>query len=346
MRRWIILAASLVVSVGFLWLALRDVPLTEVLDGIRQADPLWIVLSLVGVFGALAGRAVLWRGLLDNRLSLMQSFHILNITMLLNQLPLRAGEVVRTLLTTRYRIPVVTAATSIIVERLLDVVTVVIILAIGLARLPNAPPGMAQAAALFGAAAVFAFVAMIVFARYPQVADRLLAGFEARLPILKRLHLQKRVDEILDGLRTLTQTRRAAHAILWQIISWVFSLVTFYCLERALGIQHVDVGLMMLLGVSLAAFSIAIPVSVAAIGPFEGAVRVAGNAVSMSAVTATTLGFLFHGITVLAYAFWGVIGLVALGVSFGEVFARPAETSHAASIPDSSPQNTQQERLR
>ena len=335
MRRWIILAASLVVSAGFLWLALRDVPLAEVLDGIRQADPVWIGLSFVGVFGALAGRAVLWRGLLDNRLSLMQSFHILNITMILNQLPLRAGEVVRTLLTTRYNIPVVTAATSIVVERLLDVVTVVVILAIGLTRLPDAPPAMGQAATFFGAAAVIAFVVMIVFARYPQVADRVLVWFESRLPVLKRLHLQKRVDEVLDGLRPLTHARRAIHAIVWEIISWSFSLATFYCLERALAIQNVDLGLMTLLGVSLASFSIAIPVSVAAIGPFEGAVRVAGNAVSMSAVAATTLGFLFHGITVLGYAFWGVIGLVALGVSFGDVFARPAETSPAAQNLDS-----------
>ncbi len=326
MRRWIILAASLVVSVVFLWLALRDVPLTEVLDGIRQADPLWIVLSFVGVFGALAGRAVLWRGLLDNRLTPMQSFHILNITMMLNQLPLRAGEVVRTLLTTRYNIPVVTAATSIVVERLLDVVTVVVILAIGLTRLPNAPAGMAQAAELFGAAAVIAFVVMVGFARYPQIADRVLIWFEARLPMLKRLNLQTRADEVLDGLRPLTHARRALHAIVWEIISWSFSLITFYCLERALGIQNVDLGLMMLLGVSLASFSIAIPVSVAAIGPFEGAVRVAGSAVTMSAVAATTLGFLFHGITVLGYAFWGVIGLVALGVSFGDVFTQREST--------------------
>ena len=325
MRRWIILAVSLIVSAGFLWLALRDVPLNEVINGIRQADPLWIVFSFVGVFGALGGRAVLWRGLLDNRLSLTQAFHILNITMILNQLPLRAGEVVRTLLTTRFGIPVVTAATSIVVERLLDVVTVVVMLAIGLTRLPSAPPAMAQAAALFGAAAVVAFIVMIGFARYPQIADRLLVWLEGHLPALKRLHLQQRVDEVLDGLRPLTHARRAAHAILWEVISWSFSLATFYCLERALGIQNVDLGLMMLLGVSLASFSIAIPVSVAAIGPFEGAVRVAGNAVGMSAVAATTLGFLFHGITVLGYAFFGVIGLIALGVSLGDVFAQPAK---------------------
>ena len=35
MRRWVIVAASVLVSALFLWLALRDVPLTEVVAGIQ-----------------------------------------------------------------------------------------------------------------------------------------------------------------------------------------------------------------------------------------------------------------------------------------------------------------------
>ena len=126
---------------------------------------------------------------------------------------------------------------------------------------------------------------------------------------------------MLDGLRPLTHPGKAAQALFWTTAGWVFSLVTFYALERALGITGVDLVMGALIGVSLAAFSIAIPVSVAAIGPFESAVRVAGDAVSMSPITATTLGFLFHGVTVLSYAVIGTIGLIALGISLGEVHA-------------------------
>src|SRR5262245_1242799 len=98
MRRWVILVASLIVSGVFLVLALRDVPISEVVAGIQQADFGWVVLSFLGVVASLATRAERWRGLLDNRISLVNAFHILNITMLLNLLPLRAGEVARTLL--------------------------------------------------------------------------------------------------------------------------------------------------------------------------------------------------------------------------------------------------------
>ncbi len=336
MRRWIILAVSLIVSGVFLWLALRGVPFTEVIDGIRQANLFWVVVSMICILGAQGSRAIRWRGLLNNRVPLTRAFHILNLTMLLNQLPLRAGEVARSLLATRSGVPVVTAATSIVVERLIDVVVVVVMLALALARLPSAPPALAQAATLFGVAAVIAFFALIAFARYPQIAHRLLSWLEARLPALQRLNLVRRIDEVLDGLRPLTHPGKAAQALFWTTAGWAFSLITFYALERALGITNVDLVMGAFIGVSLAAFSIAIPVSVAAIGPFESAVRVAGDAVSMSPIAATTLGFLFHGVTVLSYAVIGTIGLIALGISLSEVM-QPVESDSTARQVDPEP---------
>ena len=323
MRRWIFLAASVIVSAVFLWLALQGVPLNDVINGIRQANIAWILASLVSVFLAITSRVVRWRGLLNNRISFIQAFHILNITNLLNMLPLRAGEVARSLLATRSGVPVVTAATSIVVERLLDVVAVVLMLAFALSRLPSAPAEMTRAGALFGVAAVAAFIVLIVFARYPQVADRLMLWFENRIPLIKRLNGRKRLDEVLDGLQPLTDLRRAAHAIVWTIIAWAMPTCTFYCLERAVGVENIDMLLAALLAVSLASFTVAIPVSVASIGPFEGAVRISGAAVGMGAVAATTLGFLYHGVAVLEYAVLGCIGLIAMGVSLADVTSQP-----------------------
>jgi uncharacterized protein (TIRG00374 family) len=324
MRRWIFLGASLLVSGLFLWLALHDVPLAEVVDGIRQANIGWVIVSLICVFCGQATRAIRWRGLVGFRVPMIRSLHILNVTMLLNQLPLRAGEVARSLLATQSGVPVVTAATSIVVERLIDVVAVVVTLALVLSRLPSAPAAVTQTAALFGIAAVAAFIVLIVFARYPQIAHRVLAWIETRFPVFKRLNFVKRVDEVLDGLRPLTHTGSAAHAVGWTVISWAFSAAIFYALQRALNIDGIDRVLSSLLGVTLASFSVAIPVSVAAIGPFELAVQVAGDVVGMNPVTATTLGFLVHGLTVLSYGVMGTIGLVTLGVSLGDVLAEPA----------------------
>src|SRR5688572_17436663 len=174
MRRSAFIVASLLVSGLFLWLALRDVPLADVVERIRQAEIVWVIAAFLSIVLALWVRAIRWRGLLDFKMPLTRAFFILTVTFLLNQLPLRAGEVARSLLATRSGISVITAATSIVVERLLDTLLVVVLLAVGLSRLPDALPAASQAAALFGVAAVAAFAVLVAFARYPQIAHRLL----------------------------------------------------------------------------------------------------------------------------------------------------------------------------
>jgi uncharacterized protein (TIRG00374 family) len=325
MRRYLILAASVLVSALFLWLALKDVPLPEIWKNIQDANLLWAGVAFVSVTLGLYFRAIRWRGLVDDKIPTVRSFHILNITFLLNQLPLRAGEVARSLLATRENVPVLTAATSIVVERLLDTVLVVVWLALALTRVPDAPSEITVTAALFGVAAIGAFIVLIIFARFPNLAHKSLNLAERILPFLRRLPLERLLDNVLDGLKPLTNWRRAAHAIIWTLISWSVSLFTFYSLENALHIPDLapgtDLFLMAVVAVTMASFSIAIPVSVASFGPFEGAVLIAGKALGMDDAVALSLGFVAHGITVSGYAVWGTIALLAMGVSLGDVMS-------------------------
>ena len=329
MRRVILIVASIVVSGIFLWLALRDVPLADVADNIRQANLFWIVVSFLLVGVSLWSRGVRWSGLVGHRIPVMKAFYLFSITMFVNLLPLRAGEVVRSLLATRYGVPFVTAAASIIIERLIDVVAVVILLAVGLAQLPSVPTAVTNTISVFALLAVVGFAVLIVFARFPQVAHNLLTWIESRVSILQRLGLRKRLEEVLDGLRPLTHLRSAASAILWTVIGWGISFITFYTLELAFGVQESNPWLMSALSITLASFGAAIPVTVASIGPFQGAVRLAGEMVGMNAVLAASLGIVFNGLTVLGYAVFGGIGLITLGVSFGDLLNRAQSGTQA-----------------
>ena len=327
MRRSIMIAASVLVSAVFLWLALRGVPLADVVEGIRRADPAWTLFAYITVLLGMWARAMRWSyGLLGGRLSPTQSFHILNAGMLINQLPLRVGEVMRVAFAGREGLPLVTGATSIIVERLIDVVVCVLLLAVSVARLPNIPAWVAQATGIFGAVAVAALIVLIVLARYPAIAHTVLSAVESRLLFLKRLHLAVRLDEVLEGLRPLTTLRRAALTLFWTGVGWGFSVVTFYALQRSLFIEGVDLVTGAMLMLALASFSIAIPVSIASIGPFQSAVRVAGDAMGIPVVDATTLGFLIHGINIAGYATLGVIGMISIGASFRDVTGQRTPT--------------------
>jgi len=332
MRRVVFLVASVIVSGVFLWLALRDVPLQDVIETIRTANVWWLLVALVLIVLGLWTRALRWRGLVGFRIARVQAFHLLNITMLLNLIPLRAGEVARSLLATRSGVPVMTAATSIVVERLLDTLLVVVLLAAALTQLPDAPASVTQLAAAFGAATVAAFIVLIFFARFPGIPHAVLAFVERLLPFIKRLQLARLLDHVLDGLQPLTRWRSAAHAVFWTIVSWGFSTGTFICYMFALDVRE-NVLLMAILSMTLAAFSIAIPVSVAAIGPYQGAVRVAGEAVRMAPTLSAALGFLIHGVNIFGYALMGGISLVVTGVSLGDVM-RQAQSSTAEPAPE------------
>jgi hypothetical protein len=50
----------------------------------------------------------------------------------------------------------------------------------------------------------------------------------------------------------------------------------------------------------------------------------------LSAILAASLGIVFHGITVLGYATFGGIGLLVLGVSFGDLVKRAEATAEVA----------------
>jgi uncharacterized protein (TIRG00374 family) len=323
-RQTLIVIISILGSAIFLVLVLKDVPLAEVGAAMREADLLWVLLGFALVILSMWTRAIRWRGLLNNRISLLEAFYLMGITFTLNQLPLRAGEVARGLIVMRRNVPFMTAATSIIVERILDVLMVGVLLTASVPFLPNVPPQVTQGAVLFGTIGIVGFGVLLFFAHRPQVAHRLLDFIFKLLPFLKnfkRLSLSAWLDHIIEGLQPLTNWRTFAHAIIWTLIAWAVSLGTLMCLLRALHIET-NYLLMTAIAISLASLSIALPINVAGIGVFEATIVFSGSLVGIDTVPATALGFLFHGNAVLGYIIVGVIGMFALGLSLSDIFKR------------------------
>lgn len=319
-RQTALILASVLVSIVLLVFVLRDIPIADVIAVIRRADPAYLLLSFLCGTLSLFTRGVRWWDLLSRRLSLSGAAHLVNIMFLGNQLPLRLGEVARSVLARREGIPLVTSATSIVVERLIDTLVVVLMIAAVIGNLPDMPPEVANRAAVFGLLALAAFTALLFLARAPQIARQLLEKLMALIPLLQRLPLKSILDNLLDGLQPLTQWRRLGFTLAWTVIAWLCSLGAFYFLHLALGIE-VNYILSVTLGLSLAALSLALPVSVAGLGPFELAIVVAGQAVGMDQLEAISLGFLLHGVTVAGNAIWGTVGLVAMGVSPASAFS-------------------------
>jgi uncharacterized protein (TIRG00374 family) len=313
MRRLAFLILSLIISLALLAFVFRDVPLQEIMTTLQQANPAWAFAAVLSVILGLFTRGIRWRGLLGNRLSIRDSFLMVNITFLLNLLPFRLGEVARSLLATRRQVPLVTAATSILVERLLDLFLVVLLLAWAVSQLPTIDSNISLTALVFGLLSLIAFALMLFFARFPQLPKAIVQRF----PFSERL--APLLDNLLDGLQPLTRWQTLGHALLWTVISWGISLFILYACGRALGFA--DSPLLLALGMGLSSLSVAVPATFAGFGLIEGAIQVSGTILGLDAVSVTALGFLFHGLTVLGYLIAGIPSVWLLGLSFGDLFA-------------------------
>ena len=318
-RQILFIAASFAVSAAVLAFILRDIPFADVTRSLRAADAGYMLQSFLWVTLALLVRGIRWRELLDRRISVLQATHLVNVMFLGNQLPFRAGELARTVLARRVGVPMATAATSIIVERLIDALLVVLVISAAVAQLPDAPAEVTDSATVFGAMAIVGFLGLMLFARKPSIAHRLLDMLLALAPPLTRLPLRSILDDTLSGLQPLNDLRRLAWTGFWSACAWLLSFASFHALHLALDID-VDYLLSVPLGMSLSAVSIALPVSIAAVGPFEASIVLNGQLVGMTPLDAIALGFLLHGVSVGSYAIWGTVGLLALGASPAAAF--------------------------
>jgi len=330
MRRIIIVLLSILVSGLLLWGILRNLPLNNVLDSIAQANILLVLLSVGLVVLGIWTRGIRWRGLVRNRVNANQGFLIMGITMMLNVLPLRPGEFVRSLLATRHAIPFVTAATSIVVERLLDTFLAVLLLLVSISQLPEAPSEVTQTTRFFAVASIAGFVLLIFFAHRPQIPHRLLEQVEKWLPLLKRLNLVRLVDHGLDGLQPLAQWQQFGHAVIWTLISWAISLAGFWVMYQSMDIAYPQLWLSIFLAITLTSFTMAIPVTLVGLGAFQAAFAVMGSLTGIAQTDVIALSFVVQGATMGGYALCGTFGAVIMGISLGDVFAATDKKAPAA----------------
>jgi hypothetical protein len=160
----------------------------------------------------------------------------------------------------------------------------------------------------------------LFFATRPHIPQAILVFMGRVLPFIKHLPLEKLLDNVLQGITPLTRPRTFAHAIVWTILSWACSFISGYTLTRALGVPDDLQVLTAVLGICFTALGLALPLSVASLGPFQGALVLTGELLGLDSLKAITLGFLFNGMAVLGYIVWGTIGLFVLGLSLGDVF--------------------------
>ncbi len=325
MKRWSSVLLAVAVSVGALAYALRGVQLDQLRDELVGGRYVYVLPSVLLIVLGLVLRGVRWQALLNGRIAVGHSFNILNVGQFFNNLlPLRLGEVVRAFLASRLDPPIsmFTSLSSVVVERLTDVLAVVIFVVIAVAIAPVTPE-IEAAAKVSGALAVIGMLLLAIFAARPALAHRLLDLVLRIAPFLERFHVRRLVDRTLEGIAPLGSVRGALTVFGWTAASWAASAAITYVLMFTFYDQpRWNAALLM---TSIASLAIALPAVPGSVGPFEAAVVLGLTAGGMAdpgspeqQTRAVACAVLFHVVTVGSYAFLGMIGLSQERISLGE----------------------------
>lgn len=323
MRKTAQFLIGLIVSLVAFGLALRGTHPLEVLAALQNANYIYILPAIVFIFIGQMARAQSWRTLLGEGLGFARVFGVLNEGYLLNNvLPLRLGEVGRAYLISRERgLRLTKAISSVLVERLLDLLMVLLMLA-GFLPLVAGVAEVRQTA--FGAALIglTAFAGLLFIARNRALVLRLTRWVLTRIP---RLHLERwegRAGAFVDGLSALQDVRRAATAAFWSGMAWVTVglaawalLFCFFPAQQA----TFDKAFFVLV---ITALGIAVPSLPGGFGIFEAAVVFALSVFKVENDLAFSYALVFHAVN---YILLCLLGLVALAQE-GETLFHLAQT--------------------
>ncbi len=208
------LTASLALMGGFLWAAFRDVNWTLLKEALQTANLWWLLLSAITIVASGLPRAWRWRILLlpvASNISIRSAFWAVMVAYAGNVVFPRAGEVARALALERDHPTGISAIlATVIVERLLDLLTLLIIFGVVLfftrEQIGAAFPGLEQVALLALPVILFAFIFLgLLSARGEHglsFCHRLLARLSPRL-----------ADGTTHILRSFLQGMRAIHTV-------------------------------------------------------------------------------------------------------------------------------------
>jgi uncharacterized protein (TIRG00374 family) len=306
--RLLINLATIVVTIVFTYVALSGIDLKQAWHALRTCDYWWLIPALVAFGLGNLARALRWRSLFvpGRRPQLGTTMNAMMIGYFYNSiLPARAGEAARiVVLTQRSTSPAVEITGTVVLERIYDVVAVLVIFFVAEPWLPKVSWfGTAAVAAAFLAFVIAAAATVLVL--YGDRPLRVMLGPLRRLAPFTEERLERTVAELAHGLSGLHNIRVALEALVWTIAAWMLSSASAFCVMLAfhLGLPF---GAAVLVQVAIG-LAMILPAPPAAVGVFEGATLIALRAYGVPRSVALPYALLLHLVNFVPFVIAGAV---------------------------------------
>lgn len=240
------LLAGLVIIALSLFFAFRGVSISELADALTQADYIYLVPAVVIVIFSYYLRALRWRFLVCTvkEVKTTRLFAPLMIGFMANMLPARAGEFIRAyLLSKKEQISFSASFATIFIERLFDLVVVLLLLVWVLLFIPEAfaAEELEHAARIFGITSLVLCLFIFVFATLLQFkkdsAMKIVKLCSMPLPPRFAEKIEDAVHSFSDGLKIMKDKRGFFSTVSLSLLIWSAFIATYYPLYLSFGIK-------------------------------------------------------------------------------------------------------------
>lgn len=284
----------------------------EALTTVSRVRIWWLLSGILALCGSFACFAMRWRALLGD-VPLLRAHHVLGYLMvgyMTNAvLPLRPGDLLRAaLIRGRHHATMAAALSSIVLERLMDILSVVL-LGFLVAMTIELPPAVEVGLYTFAGAGILG--AGVIAAL--SVRAGMLAAAAARL---SRIGSIKATFHFLrpfaDGLAILRRRRHFWAALLWNALAWGGFVLFMASMLVALGVPAPPAAaILVVVAVSLGA---AIPSSPGAIGVYHAVAVLALSVWEVPTAPALAFALATHGVAISLHIGLGAASASAMGV--------------------------------
>lgn len=326
------------VSLFFLVLILRKVDGRQLLDALGRLHPGYLFAALVSTFASFGLRAVRWRYLLihERPISLGSLYPAVIIGYMANNLfPARLGEFIRAwVLAERERLQPAAVFASLVIDRLFDGLSVMVMLAVVLLLL-ELPPGMEQTAALLKGGGVsmllvyaLAVSFLVALKWQPMKSLALLAHLLKPFPAAVSEKVISLCGSFLQGLKVSGQSGHLLVLATSSLGIWLTATLPIHLVLVGFGIHLPPIASFFIM--VLLVFAVMVPAAPGYIGTYHLACYTGLVAFAVQPTEAVAISLVIHGIGFFPVILAGLYHLWTSGLSLSRV-RRQAEAEQSPS---------------
>ena len=315
-------ALEIGISLLFLWLAVRQINFQALLVALRDANWIWILPAIAGITVMLLIKTWRWQIMFlpehhvpfESVLTAQSAGYLAS-----NVLPGRAGEAIRlVLLASDQPVGAARVLSTIVVERLLDMLSLLVLL-VALLPFIDLPEWMTRSVQVLGIGAILGTIVIVVLSYWKERVVGWSHAILVRIRFLDRPGVYASIEHLIDGFATL-RGRRGPALILLSFAAWASVAFEAWAVKMAVAPTVPLTG--MLFALLVTSLGMVVPSTPGYIGVFHGLVVLALAPFGIPTTTAMSVALVWHAVNYIVLSVWGLVMLSMHGTSLGQVVAK------------------------